>query len=73
MLHERWGNKGGLKMEIFKKLILVNIAVVDIFRPVLTSYGTVSNGKGVYKLLPSNNNEDCHEVRGKGTSLNGKN
>ena len=43
--------KGGLRIEIFKKLILVNIAVVDIFRPVLTSYGTLRNGKGVYKLL----------------------
>ena len=50
VLHERWSNKGGPKIEIVKKLILV-ISLLSIFLCLgLASCGTVSNGKGVKKV-----------------------
>ena len=50
VLHERWGNKGGPKIEIVKKLIL-SISPLSIFLCLgLASYGAVSYGKGVFKV-----------------------
>ena len=50
MCYIRWGNEGGPKIEIVKKLILVILPWSIFLWFGLASYGTVNNGRGVYKL-----------------------
>ena len=48
MVHERWGNKGGSKIEIFKKSILVIIPFSIFLGFKLASYGAVANRRVFY-------------------------
>ena len=50
VLHERQSSKGGLKIEIVKKLILVILPFSIFLCLWLASFETVSNEKGVYKV-----------------------
>ena len=50
VIHERWGNKGGLKSTFPKKADFGHITVVIFLSFGLASNGAVSNGKGVNKL-----------------------